>query len=361
MPIRVESPQGEAALTDFLLFHDRVYESRSARWPSFVPLQLPALEGRGPFAQDRTFRPFLAVEGGRPLARAVGMIDRRYQRHWREPLGHVVLFEALPDAREATRRVMDAACEWLGEQGAVAARVGSPHAPLDMPFRLDDDGLLPPMGLRQNPGYMNTLVKDAGFETERGWVDYRITVTPELVARWESARAAARRGGIDLVPLHDVPESQRVPAFTALWDECFAEHWGVVPSTEDEFALLLELQGPTGVLDTSVMAYRDGKPIGVLWVAPESTMMAVLDPDRTLRDEEKVNFLGIGVHRDARGQGVNLAMAANAYLEIVRHHGVPYLSYTLVLDDNWPSRRTAEKLGAYVCASYVTYRRNLRR
>ena len=361
MPIRVESPQGEAALTDFLLFHDRVYESRSARWPSFVPLQLPALEGNGPFAQDRTFRPFLAVEGGRPLARAVGMIDRRYQRHWREPLGHVVLFEALQDAREATRRVMDAACEWLGEQGAVAARVGSPHAPLDMPFRLDDDGLLPPMGLRQNPGYMNTLVKDAGFETERGWVDYRITVTPELVARWESAREAARRGGIDLVPLREVPESQRVPAFTALWDECFAEHWGVVPSTEDEFALLLELQGPTGVLDTSVMAYRDGKPIGVLWVAPESTMMAVLDSDRTLRDEEKVNFLGIGVHRDARGQGVNLAMAANAYLEIVRHHGVPYLSYTLVLDDNWPSRRTAEKLGAYVCASYVTYRRNLRR
>ena len=79
-----------------------------------------------------------------------------------------------------------------------------------------------------------------------------------------------------------------------------------------------------------------------------------------LGGEEKVNFLGIGVHRDARGQGVNLGMAANAYLELARH-GVPYLSYTLVLDDNWPSRRTAEKLGAYVCASYVTYRRNLRR
>jgi hypothetical protein len=36
------------------------------------------------------------------------------------------------------------------------------------------------------------------------------------------------------------------------------------------------------------------------------------------------------------------------------------LSYTLVLDDNWPSRRTAEKLGATVRASYVTYRRELR-
>jgi hypothetical protein len=326
-----------------------------------VPLLLPALDGKGPFAQDRVMRPFLAVEGDRPFARAVAMIDRRYQRHWREPLGHVVMFEALPEAREATRRVIDAACDWLGEQGAIAARAGSTHAPMDMPFRLDDDGILPPMGMRQNLGYTNTLLKDAGFETERGWVDYRITVGPELIARWQSAREAVRRAGVDLVPLRDIPESRRVREFTAVWNECFAEHWGVAPSTEDEFALLLELQGAAGgVLDTSVLAYRDGRPIGVLWVASESTMLAALAPERVLRDEDKVNFLGIGVRREARGQGVNLAMAANAYLDLVAH-GARYLSYTLVLDDNWPSRRTAEKLGAYVCASYVTYRRNLRR
>jgi hypothetical protein len=33
------------------------------------------------------------------------------------------------------------------------------------------------------------------------------------------------------------------------------------------------------------------------------------------------------------------------------------VSYTLVVDDNWPSRRTAEKLGANVCANFVVYRR----
>jgi len=31
-----------------------------------------------------------------------------------------------------------------------------------------------------------------------------------------------------------------------------------------------------------------------------------------------------------------------------------------VPDDNWPLRRTAEKLGARVCANYVAYRRNFR-
>ena len=64
--------------------------------------------------------------------------------------------------------------------------------------------------------------------------------------------------------------------------------------------------------------------------------------------------------RQARGRGVNLAMAAYAYLELVRR-GATHLSYTLVLDDNWPSRRTGERLGGYVCANYMVYRRNLAR
>ena len=69
---------------------------------------------------------------------------------------------------------------------------------------------------------------------------------------------------------------------------------------------------------------------------------------------------GIGVRDSDRGRGVNLAMASYAYLELVRR-GARHVSYTMVLDDNWPSRRTGEKLGATVCANYIVYRRNFSR
>ena len=119
----------------------------------------------------------------------------------------------------------------------------------------------------------------------------------------------------------------------------------------------MEFLGPMGMFDLSVLAYRDDEPVGVLWVNPESTAIATLAPGRELRPDERVNFLGIGVLEPARGRGVNLAMASYAYLELVRG-GATHLSYTMVLDDNWPSRRTAEKLGAEVCANYMVYRRN---
>ena len=145
--------------------------------------------------------------------------------------------------------------------------------------------------------------------------------------------------------------------FTQVWNEAFYAHWGVSAFSEDEVALIQSFLGPMGMFDLSVLAYRGDEPVGVLWVTPESTALATLAPGRELRPEERVNFLGIGVVEQARGRGVNLAMASYAYLELVQN-GATHLSYTLVLDDNWPSRRTAEKLGADVCANYMVYRRN---
>jgi hypothetical protein len=359
MTITIEVPEGKDALTEFVLFRDRVYESRNARWPALVDLELPALLGEGPFAEGRTVYPVAARENDEIVARAAAMVDQRYLDHWDDPLGHVVMFEAMPGATEATSRIMHEASAWLREKGMRAARAGFGGGS-DLPFAVDDYETLPPMLVRQNPAYYHSLLKEAGFESEKGWVDYKIAVRPELIERWTSALDSAQRAGFAIVPLRDVPEDARVRLFTSVWNEAFRAHWGMSAFTEDEVTQLLEFLGPMGMLDLSVLAFKDDEPVGVLWVSPDASALATLAPGRELRPDEKVNFLGIGVLEAARGRGVNLAMASYSYLELV-NRGARHLSYTLVLDDNWPSRRTAEKLGAYVCANYMVYRRNFKR
>jgi GNAT superfamily N-acetyltransferase len=357
MSAKIEIPQGKEALKEFVLFYDQVHEYRDARWPAPLEFQLPVLTGESPFARGRSIRPFLARTGSKITARAVAVMDERYHRHWNEHLGHIIMFDAMPDSREATRLLMDAACEWLRERGADAARAG--FGLLDFPFVFDDYESLPPDIVRQNPDYYHRLLKDAGFESEKGWVDYKIEVQPELVQGWNDALESARRQRYDIVPLRDIPNSRRVTDFTDTWNDTFKTHWGFTPLSEDEISFLLEAFRMSGVLDTSVITYYKGAPVGMLFVVPEISATAVLKPGRVLKDSEKLNILAIGVRESARGQGVNLAMAAYAYLELIRR-GAKYLSYTLVLDNNWPSRRTAEKLGAFVCANYMVYRRNFR-
>jgi GNAT superfamily N-acetyltransferase len=358
MPIAIEAPDSEHEYVRFLEFHDEVYAGRSAHWTAIVPFQLSLLLGQSPFAEQRTFQPFVALENGRIVARVLGVIDERYQNLWDEPLGHLSLFEALPGTGVATRALMDAASDWLRSKGAHAARAGM--GALEFPFAVEDFEALPPCFVRQNPAYYQSLLKDAGFETEKGLVDYRIRVTPELVARWEAALAAARRKGFRIVPLAEVPAAIRLSEFMFAYNEPFLRHWGYSPFTEDEIATTFQAFEAFGILQHSVIAYRGDEPMGAVWVQRDTSMLARRAPGRTLAPWEKVNFLGIAVREPARGQGVNLAMASHAYLELARR-GYEYLSYTLVLDDNWPSRRTAEKLGASVCNNYLVYRRELRR
>jgi len=358
MAVRVEVADGPQAHEAFVQFHERVYADRSAFWPSFASLDLPFIAGTGPLAEYRRCRTLLARDGDAIVARAVAVWDERYHRHWKEPLGHVTKFEALPGARRAVRALIDAACTWLGEHGATAVRTG--FGPLDMPFAIDDYTSLPPSILRCNPPYYHALLKDAGFETERGFVDYRVVVRPELVALWRDAVAAVVRAGYRLVPFRDLPPSERPALVAGLFNETFAAHWGMSPVTVAEQATYLSLFEGTGGLDTSVVAFREDEAVGQVNVVPETTAYARVASGRTLAASERLNWLGIGVRKPARGRGVNLALAGYAFLELVRR-GASHVSYTLVLDDNWPSRRTAERLGGEVCANYVAYRRDLAR
>jgi len=357
--VRIESPDTQAGFTAFIKFQDVIRPELTARWPAATELQLPFLMGVSAFAAGKTMKAFVARQDGEMQARVVAFLDPDYHKRWNERLGHLALFEARPGSYRATRELLDAACEWLRTQGALAARAGF-YLPIEMPFVVDDYDALPPNLMRQNPDYYHALIKDAGFESEKGLVDYKIQVTPELIARYESALEAGRRAGYELVPLKDLAPEKRVSEFAPAWNEAFYNHWGFVSASNEAYAEMFAFFEMLGGLDTSLVARHGSEVVGTLMVVPEETAHAALKPGRVVEDSEKLNFLGIGVREVARGRGVNLAMASYAYLKLIQR-GAKYLSYTLVVDDNWPSRRTAEKLGAKVCANYLAYRRSFRR
>lgn len=358
MAARIESPDSESGLREFIALADAVRPELTARWPAPTEMQLPIMMGLSALAAGKTMKAFVARENGHVQARVLAFVDPAYQARWNEKLGHLAFFEALPGAHGVTRDLMNAACEWLRSQGAEAARAGF-FLPIEMPFVIDEYDALPPNLMRQNPDYYHAFIKDAGFECEKGLVDYKIRVTAELIARYHSALEAGRRGGFDIVPLQDIAPQKRVSEFAPAFNEAFYNHWGFVAASNEAYAEMLTFFEMLGGLETSVVAYRGNEVVGTMMVVPEETAHAALKPGRAIEDSEKLNFLGIGVREVARGRGVNLAMASYAYLKLISH-GAKYLSYTLVVDDNWASRRTAEKLGAKVCANYVVYRRNFR-
>jgi GNAT superfamily N-acetyltransferase len=354
-PIQIERPDGADAIAEFVALHERVYADRPAHWQA-SPLHAPMLLGLTPVTAERELQPFVARRGGELVARVCAAVDRPYMRHWNEKLGHLLMFEALPDARDAVRALLDAACTWLAGRGLPAARTGM--GIFDMPYNTDAYEALPPSMLRQNGPHVHAAIKGAGFETEQGFVDYAVAVTPEHMARWRDALESARRAGFEIAPFRALEREERARLLCELWNETFASHWGWTPLAAEVTALFVG--DDASGLDTSVFAFEDGHPVGFCFVMPDDPEHARLAPGRALRPQEKLNMLAIGVRRAARGRGVNYAMAAHAFVELARR-GWTHVSYTLVLDDNWASRRTGEGLGGEVCANYVAYRRSFQR
>lgn len=357
--VQIEQVTGDEQLLEFATFADAVNAKRSAYWPAMTDMQVPFLKGEGSEAAGRKVLALVARSGGRVVARVAAVMDQRYIDHWDEPLGHIIMFEALPDTTEAVQALMNEAAAWLRGHGLEAARTGFGQS-FDMPYLLDSYDSLPPFSTRQNPEYYHSLLKEARFEAEKGWVDYKIAVTRERLELWQHMVEAAEAAGFRITAMADVAEDRRVPDFDAVFDEAFARHWGFIPHSRAEWEELFESTGLIGGFDASILAYAGDECVGAVLGIPDLSGLAGLADGRELRPDERLNVLAIGVRAAARGRGVNLAIAAKCYLQLAKM-GNTHVSYTLVLDDNWPSRRTAEKLGGRVCANYLVYRRSLGR
>ncbi|HKN09677.1 MAG TPA: GNAT family N-acetyltransferase, partial [Pseudomonadota bacterium] len=154
-----------------------------------------------------------------------------------------------------------------------------------------------------------------------------------------------------------------IDAWTDVTNAAFDRHWGWNPVMREESRPMLMPLGETAVADLSMVASINGEPVGAVFSVPDfSASLAQARSGVRIAPERgggsRGALINIGVIEKARGRGVAQAMAARSFLEMAERR-MRYAGYTLVLDDNWASRRTAEGLGARVTGNFVAYRREL--
>jgi ribosomal protein S18 acetylase RimI-like enzyme len=361
--VSIENPRSRAELEDFARLPFMVYADRKAWWPPDIQNEVDMLSHRSPLSSFLELEPFVARRDGRTIARVSAVINHRYNEHWKEKLGQLIHFEAMPDEDDAATMLLNAASAWLRERAMDAARSGF-AAFLDYPYAIDNYGGFPSFLLRANPAYYHRYLKNGGFETERGQLDYTAHLTSEILARYRGMTGAARRARIELRSWREFGFLAAIDAWTAVTNGAFREHWGWNPVTNTEVRPMLTSLWETPVSDLSMIATIDRNIVGAVFCVPDlSEALASLKRGVKLPPDKgggtRGALINIGVLDEARGRGVARAMAARSFLEMA-HQGMQYAGYTLVLDDNWPSRRCAESLGARVTGNFLTYRRELR-
>jgi hypothetical protein len=359
--IRVEKISTLARFEEFARLPYEVYSGREAWWPPDVRSEIDLLAGRALITAHLDLCPFLVSRDDKLAARVSAVVNYRYNEHWNERLGQLIHFEALPGEDAAVDAMLREALEWLARRGMKGARSGF-AAFLDYPYAIDNYGELPSFLMRGNPDCYHHYFKNARFVTEKGQVDYTAPLTPEILERYRAMVQSTQKTGVVIRSWREFGFLAAIDVWTDVTNAAFARHWGWNLISREEIRPMLLPLGGTLVSDLSMIASIGDAPVGAIFCVPDlSGILAQTRAGVKIKPERgggtRGALINIGVLESARSKGIARAMAARSFLTMAQHR-MRYAGYTLVLDDNWPSRRTAESLGARVTGNFVTYRRD---
>jgi hypothetical protein len=348
-------------------FAKEVYRDNSYWVPGNKDHLIKLLSGNAGFGPQSEIQAFAVEHEGRTLATVAALNDEGYHFHWNERLGHLVFFEALPDQTQAVDVLMREAFEWLRERGCTAGRL-SMLAGVELPLTIDAYDAVPTCFNRYNPPYYHSYIKNTGFVTERGLVEYEVEFTPGLERRYREMIQRVNDAGVVVRSWDFERLEEEGEAFAALANETFSAHWGFMPLPEAVMrAFYVDFRNFL-IPEFLVFAEVDGDRVGFVYSLPDLNQALHPMRDKVLEENfpelqqrfqqiDRGALLIIGVKKKFRGRGINLAIGAHSYLGMIGR-GYKTARYT-VLDDNWPSRRTIEKLGGIVVRNFVVYRKEL--
>lgn len=364
----VKTLQSDEEFHRYVSFAEEVYAQNPYWVPPDAEHLISLLNGTSPVAANATVQPFWVEDDGKIVATLTAVIEDTYNLRWNEQMGHLLFFEALPDRQDAVSELFSTACQWLKDHGCNSVR-STMLISWQLPMIIDAYDAVPTLFHTFNPPYYHSYVKNAGFRTEHGAVQYQIEFTPALAGTYRQMIEQAAASGITLRSLDFDRLEEETAVFTEICNDTFSEHWGMQPTNVPTMRGLTFGLKDFLIPEFIVFAEADGQTVGAVYSLPDLNQVLHKMRGKNLANslEEFLQLFQqidhgaliiIGVRKQYRGRGVNLAMAAKSYLAMIER-GYKTGSYSIVLDDNRRSRRTAEKLGGRVTRNSIIYRREL--
>ena len=330
-----------------------------------------------PFFQYGKLQQFIALDQGAKTPQAVGRIvatvNQRLIAGEDQKVGLFGFFECVPDFAIA-QALIEAACQWLREQGMTIAR-----GPIDLSthnncFFLVDGFDSPPMVMMPyNPSYYPKFMEQDGWYKAKDAYAYDFPLDKPLPAEFEKAYRIACKSGVTFRPLRTKGEGfeQDSISLYQLFTRAFANNWSSTPRTEEEF--LEEAKALQSLVDPDVfpVAEHNGEMVGFFMGLPDYNI-----PLKQVKG--RLNWLGILKflwYRRQIDQGRVIAICslpeyrrkmvplALIYLGMQGgiQKGKPYKRAELswVYEDNFPSRKLIEASGGKIHKTYRIYEKAL--
>jgi GNAT superfamily N-acetyltransferase len=376
-PIEIELVTEADQRQAFVKFPWRVYKDDPNWVPPLISDQLEYLDPEtGPFYEYGEVVLFLARRGGDVVGTITAFINHRHIEVIGEHEGGFGFFEVMEDY-EAAARLLDAACDWLREQGMDKVRGPTNFSDNERPGVLVEGADCPPVMMEAHtPPYYQTFLERYGMEKHHdlyAWRAFRSqvgdeleNVRPELVYVADAARKASN---VTIRPIRMDIWEEEIETARYLFNTTLEHLPNHVPLTEAEFRRLAEQFRLFMDPDLALFADVDGKTVGFCVAFPDINRALIhlngrLFPLGWLKLKyyipriEVVTFKLMGVLPEYRRRGIDVLL----YLDAVKafyDNGYEWLDGSVTSETNPAVNMIAQRLGAERYKLYRMYKMKL--
>jgi GNAT superfamily N-acetyltransferase len=364
----IEEAVSKRGMKEFVGLPDRLYRGDRNRVP---PLRIAERElfdrKRHPFHEHADVAFLLARNGGgEAVGRVAAFVNHIHNEYHGEKTGFFGFLEGEDDP-QVFGALLDAACEWAAARGMDRMR-----GPFNYSTN-EDCGMLvkgfdsPPLIMMPyNPPWYPGLVEGAGFLGIRDLLAYWTDSDLNDYSRLGRIAAAVRsREDVRLRTFRMGDYFDEVSTVMNIYNECWKENWGFVPTTGREFEHTGRELRSVLVSDLAPIIECGSGPVAFAIAVPDAnqaiaagrgrllpTLLALKVPPFRVRID-RVRVLLLGVRKAYRGRGLEAVLIDHIVRES-RALGMGRGELSWVLADNTPMRRILENV--IEADQYKTYR-----
>ena len=258
---------GRQARDTFIRLPWSIYKNDPVWVPPLLLERRMHLSPKNPFFEHAECRLWLAFRKGKPVGRISAQVDRLHLEHYQDATGFWGMLEA-EDNPETFQELLNTAESWLHDQGM--KRVQGPfNLSINQECGMLIDGFdtPPSMMMGHAQPYYGERIEQCGYCKEKDLLAYisdgnvAPSVTRKMIVRKTQKRIQTRR-------LSKSHFDQDLETIFHIFNDAWAQNWGFVPFTPNEFAHLAKDLKLLIKEDFVSIAYLDDIPAAFIIMLP---------------------------------------------------------------------------------------------
>lgn len=362
--------RSKSEIDSFIKFPLALYKNNTLYVPQLTADMKTHFSYKNPFLKHTDVKFFLAIRNKKIMGRITSIYNPQHVRFHNEKVGFFGFFECINDI-EVSDALLNRVQNELKNHGMEIMR-----GPMNFSTNEECGFLIegfesPPMLMMPyNPDYYNDLMNAYGMTKAKDLHAYIYEFSNELPEKVLRVAELAERRGITVRPINKREFLSDMKIFQAIYNSAWNKNWGFIPISDEELFYSAKRLKPLIKTDITLIAEKDGEPIGFLGLIPDynfvlKSMNGRLNPLTILkglyysRRIPDLRLLLYGIKPEYRNKGVDALLFREGHKNILKNGGCNQIEFSWILEDNIQVIRICEMFGARLYKRYRIYEKRI--